>query len=109
MCYYMSYRFGPAHASLLDQLVNDLGTPVETLAFFSFGRFAFGTSFHPNFGDYLPLDRPVDFYSVRFDFTAPNMPDLTITSSFLRLGATSGNYGIGIVTDTRSEERRVGK
>ena len=102
MVYYMSFSFGPAQASLLDQFVNELVTPVETLAFFSFGGFAFGISFQPNFGDYLPLDQPVDFYGVRFDFTAPNTPDLTITSSFLRLGASSGSFGIGIVPDTGS-------
>jgi len=93
---------GPAKASLLDQVGNELVPPVEALAFSSFGGFAFGISFQPNFGDYLPLDQPVDFYGVRFDFTAPNTPDLTITSSFLRLGASSGSFGIGIVPDTGS-------
>ena len=90
---------GPAQASLLDQSGNELVPPVEALFF---GGSAFVISFHPNFGDYLPLDQPVDFYGVRYDFTAPNMPGSTITSSVLRLGASRGTFGIGIVPDAAS-------
>lgn len=90
---------GPAQASLLDQLGNEISPPVQAQFF---GGSVFVIVFQPNFGDYLPLDQPVDFYGVRFDFIAPNMPGSTITSSFLRLGASSGSFGIGIVPDATS-------
>jgi hypothetical protein len=90
--------WGPARASLLDQLGNELAPPVQVDIGSGSNDFAFAMSFHPNFGDFLP----VNFYGVRFDFTAPNAPDSTITSSFLRLGASSGFYGIGMVPDTAS-------
>ncbi len=92
--------WGPAQASLLDQLGNELTPPVNAFIVSGTGVFAMG--FHPNLSDYLPLDQPVDFYGVRFEFIAPNAPELTITSSFFRFGAAGGTFGIGIVPDTAS-------
>ena len=71
--------WGPARASLLDQLGNELAPPVQVDIGSGSNDFAFAMSFHPNFGDFLP----VNFYGVRFDFTAPNAPDSTITRQFL--------------------------
>lgn len=86
---------GPAQASLLDELGNPLGAPQTASTIIGSNKYLFGMGFHPDFTE-------PDFYGVRFDFTAPNAPDVNIVRSFFRLGSYGTPYGIGTVADTDS-------